>query len=155
MSKHHDPKTLCYNGFRRGHLLTLLGLIGLVGLEAWAPSPISISMKPGVLPEVDREAPLYCVRASADPGAMFHPRSVFRVSITVTGYSSTPDETDASPFITAMNTSVHPGIIALSRDLLREYTPGAPFRFGDIVELEGVGVFTVEDTMNPRYAKRG
>jgi 3D (Asp-Asp-Asp) domain-containing protein len=154
MTKHHDPKTLCYNGFRRGHLLTLLGLIGLVGLEAWAPSPIPLVQREGAISEVDRETPLYCVRTIADPATLFHPRSVFRVSITVTGYSSTPDQTDASPLMTAMNTTVHPGILALSRDLLREFTPGAPFRFGDIVELEGVGVFTVEDTMNPRFTKR-
>jgi len=82
------------------------------------------------------------------------PRKVFRIPITVTGYSSTPDQTDDSPYVTASNTRVRQGIVALSRDLLREFTPGAPFGYGDRLEIEGVGSFLVEDTMNPRYTKR-
>lgn len=82
------------------------------------------------------------------------PRSLFKFPVTVTGYSSTFDQTDSTPFLTASNRRVRPGIVALSRDLLREYTPGAPFSYGDKVEIRGVGVFTVEDTMNPRYEKR-
>lgn len=82
------------------------------------------------------------------------PRRLFSIPVTVTGYSSTSDQTDTTPFVTASNTRVRTGVIALSRDLLREFTPGAPFGYGDQVELEGVGVFTVEDTMNPRFAKR-
>jgi 3D (Asp-Asp-Asp) domain-containing protein len=154
MKTQQDRKTSCSNSFKAGLVLPILGLIGLVGLEAWAPSPISTVSNGRVFSEVEREAPLYCGTASAMPASIAHPRSVFRVSITVTGYSSTIDQTDDSPLITAMNTTVHPGMLALSRDLLREYTGGAPFRFGDVVELEGLGVFTVEDTMNPRYTKR-
>jgi len=155
MSTQHDRKTSYSNGFKAGLILPVLGLIGLVGLEAWAPSPNVAVPTERVFSEVERETPIYCgSAATAMPASITHPRSVFRVSITVTGYSSTADQTDDSPLITAMNTTVHPGMLALSRDLLREFTPGAPFRFGDIVELEGLGVFTVEDTMNPRYAKR-
>jgi 3D (Asp-Asp-Asp) domain-containing protein len=154
MNTQHDRKTSYNNGFKVGLVLPILGLIGLVGLEAWAPSPNSAVPTERVFSEVEREAPLYCGATSAMPASIAQPRSVFRVSITVTGYSSTADQTDDSPLITAMNTTVHPGMLALSRDLLREFTPGAPFRFGDIVELEGLGVFTVEDTMNPRYTKR-
>jgi 3D (Asp-Asp-Asp) domain-containing protein len=89
------------------------------------------------------------------PGAEpLFPRSLFKFPVTVTGYSSTPDQTDSTPFVTASNRRVRPGIVALSRDLLREYTPGAPFSFGDKVELKGVGVFTVEDTMHSRFEKR-
>ena len=75
-------------------------------------------------------------------------------AVTVTGYSSTRDQTDTTPFITASNTRVRPGVIALSRDFLRRFTPGAPFAFGDRVELEGLGWFLVEDTMAPRFRKR-
>jgi 3D (Asp-Asp-Asp) domain-containing protein len=82
------------------------------------------------------------------------PRKIFRIPVTVTGYSSTPDQTDSSPYITASNTRVRSGILALSRDLLREFTPGAPFGYGDRLEIEGVGSFVVEDTMNPRYTRR-
>jgi 3D (Asp-Asp-Asp) domain-containing protein len=87
--------------------------------------------------------------ASAD-----YPVHLFRFPVTVTAYSSTRDQTDSTPFITASNTQVRPGIVALSRDLLREFTPGAPFAFGDTVEIEGVGTFIVEDTMNARYRMR-
>lgn len=74
--------------------------------------------------------------------------------VIVTGYSSTPGQTDSTPFITAWNTTVQDGVIALSRDLLKRYTLGAPFAYGDIVEVEGLGVFTVEDTMNRRWTNR-
>lgn len=74
--------------------------------------------------------------------------------IVVTGYTSCPRETDSTPFITASMTRVRPGCLALSRDLLRTFTPGAPFDFGDWVVLPGVGVFIVEDTMNARWRAR-
>ena len=154
MNTQHDRKATRSNSFKAGFILPTLGLIGLVGLEAWAPSPNSAVPTGRVFSEIEREAPIYSSGTLTMPASIAHPRSVFRVSITVTGYSSTADQTDDSPLITAMNTTVHPGMLALSRDLLREFTPGAPFRFGDIVELEGLGVFTVEDTMNPRFSKR-
>jgi 3D (Asp-Asp-Asp) domain-containing protein len=73
--------------------------------------------------------------------------------LTVTGYSSEPRQTDSTPFITASNTTVRPGIIALSRDLLIRYTPGAPFAYGDSVLVAGQ-VYVVEDTMNKRWSNR-
>jgi 3D (Asp-Asp-Asp) domain-containing protein len=76
------------------------------------------------------------------------------VEVTCTAYSSTPDQTDSTPFITASLERVRPGIIALSRDLLRRYTPGAPFDYGDLVEIVGVGVFQVQDTMHRRWRRR-
>jgi 3D (Asp-Asp-Asp) domain-containing protein len=76
------------------------------------------------------------------------------LQVIITGYSSTVEETDSTPFLTASMTSVRPGIIALSRDLIRRYNPSAPFRFGDRVHVEGIGVFTVEDTMNERWERR-
>jgi len=76
------------------------------------------------------------------------------LDVVVTGYSSTPGQTDDTPFLTASMTSVRPGVIALSRDLIRTYNPSAPFDFGDRVVLEGVGTFVVEDTMNKRYRRR-
>ncbi len=82
------------------------------------------------------------------------PRHIFRIPVTVTGYSSTCGQTDETPFITASNTEVRHGIVALSRDLLREFTPGAPFGFGDMVEIEGAGIYRVEDTMALRHRKK-
>ncbi|MBN2171185.1 MAG: 3D domain-containing protein [Candidatus Krumholzibacteriota bacterium] len=74
--------------------------------------------------------------------------------VTVTGYSSTRDQCDADPLITASNKRVRPGIIALSRDMLRRYNPEAPFHWGDRVYIPGVGEFVVEDSMNARYTRR-
>ena len=75
-------------------------------------------------------------------------------NVTVTGYSSTRDQCDSTPIITAANTTVRHGIIALSRDMLRRYNPDAPFDWGDRVHVEGVGEFVVEDAMNARYRSR-
>ncbi len=80
------------------------------------------------------------------------PRTVYEVD--VTGYSSSRDQCDDDPFITAANTQVRDGIVALSRDLLRRYNPDAPFDWGDKVHIEGVGEFVVEDSMNARYRHR-
>lgn len=74
--------------------------------------------------------------------------------VTITGYSSCPSQTDDSPLITAANTRVRPGVIALSQDLLREFRPGAPFAFHDRVEIPGLGQFLVEDTMHRRWRRR-
>jgi 3D (Asp-Asp-Asp) domain-containing protein len=76
------------------------------------------------------------------------------IPVTMTSYSSTVGQTDEDPFTTACGTTPRPGIIALSRDLLREYTPGAPFRYGDRVFIDGHGEFIVEDTMHPRWTRR-
>ena len=76
------------------------------------------------------------------------------IRVDITGYSSRVEETDADPFITAMCTLTAPGVVALSRDLLRTFTPGAPFDFGDKILIPGVGVYSVEDTMHPRWIHR-
>ena len=75
------------------------------------------------------------------------------VSVSVSGYTSRSCETDDTPFITASNTPTRPGVIALSRDLVRRYTPGAPFEFGDVVHLNGIGDFVVEDVMAVRWGR--
>jgi len=76
------------------------------------------------------------------------------VKVVATGYSSSVYETDSTPFITAANTQTRNGILALSRDLLKRYTPGAPFDFGDHVHVSGLGEFIVEDSMNSRWNNR-
>lgn len=67
-------------------------------------------------------------------------------SVEVTAYSSTPDQTDDSPFITASGTSVRDGIVAAN------WLP-----FGtkiQIPEAYGDKVFVVEDRMNKRHSER-
>ncbi len=63
--------------------------------------------------------------------------------VTVTAYSSTPDQTDDSPFITANGTYVRDGIVACN------FLPfGTQIRFPDAF---GDKVFTVTDRMNKRH----
>lgn len=82
-----------------------------------------------------------------DDALVFHP-------VIVTGYSSTVAQTDSTPNLTASMTLVGPGCLALSRDLLRTFTPDAPFDFGDGAVIPGVGLFIVQDTMHPRWTNR-
>lgn len=61
----------------------------------------------------------------------------------ITAYTSTPDQTDSSPFIAASGKRVHDGMIAAN---------GLPF--GTIIKipsLYGDKEFIVEDRMNARY----
>jgi len=66
--------------------------------------------------------------------------------VTVTFYSSTPDQTDDTPFITANGTYVYDGIAA---------TNALPFGTHiKLPELFGDKSFTVQDRMNKRYWDR-
>lgn len=65
------------------------------------------------------------------------------MTVRASAYSSTPDQTDASPFITAKGTRVRDGIIAANF---------LPFNtLVKIPDLYGDKVFVVEDRMNARY----
>ena len=66
-----------------------------------------------------------------------------RVEVIATAYSSTPDQTDSTPFITAANTHVRDGIVAAN--FLKMYTKI------QIPSLYGEKIFIVEDRMNRRY----
>lgn len=74
--------------------------------------------------------------------------------VEVSAYTSSASQTDASPHVTASSRPPRPGTIALSRDLLSRFTPGAPFDFGDRVLVPGMGIYVVEDTMHPRWKKK-
>ena len=69
--------------------------------------------------------------------------------VKVTGYTSGKGSADEAAPLTAVSRHPRPGTIALSRDLLRNFTPGAPFSFGDRVVVPGMGIYVVEDTMHP------
>lgn len=65
------------------------------------------------------------------------------VTVVATGYSSTPDQTDETPFITATGARVYDGLIAAN------WLPfGAQVKFP---ELYGDKIFMVDDRMNERY----
>lgn len=86
--------------------------------------------------------------ASSDDSNVKLPVSAPRVAtkkmmVSMTAYSSTPGQTDDSPFITANGSHVRDGIVAAN------FLP-----FGTkvkIPELYGDKVFSVEDRMNARY----
>lgn len=61
----------------------------------------------------------------------------------VTGYSSSPDETDDTPWLTAINTPTREGIVA-SNDLPFGTKIKIPSIFGD-------KIFVVEDRLNQRF----
>jgi hypothetical protein len=135
----------------RSWISRLMGVALLLGFQgSWTGFGISRATFPALT------LPLFSLdaggAATTEPAPLL--AHLYRIPVIVTGYSSTPEETDEDPFVTASNKMVQRGYIALSRDLLRPYTPGAPFTFGDQVEVLGVGVFQVEDTMNPRYRMR-
>ena len=70
-------------------------------------------------------------------------------SVRATGYSSTSDQTDDTPFITASGTYVRDGIIAANFSV-----NGRRVLFGTMVripEIYGEKIFIVEDRMNARY----
>ncbi|HAJ44707.1 TPA: hypothetical protein DCX62_00305 [Candidatus Azambacteria bacterium] len=65
------------------------------------------------------------------------------IQVIITGYSSTPDQTDSTPFITASNTKVRDGIVAANF-----------LAFGTKVKIPGIfgdKVFTVEDRMAKKH----
>ena len=68
------------------------------------------------------------------------------MNMTFTAYSSTPDQTDSTPFITASNTRVRWGTVA-ANILPFQTKVRIPQMFGD-------KVFVVEDRMNKRYWHR-
>jgi len=89
-----------------------------------------------------------------ETGNMLYSSNRVYIKVLASGYSSSIAETDSTPFVTAANTASRRGVLAVSQDLLREYTPGAPFSFGDRVKIYGVGDFIVEDSMNSRWTNR-
>lgn len=66
--------------------------------------------------------------------------------VTLTAYSSTPDQTDSTPFITAYNTFVRDGIVAANF-----------LKFGTKIKIPryfGDKIFVVEDRMHQRFSQR-
>ncbi len=83
-------------------------------------------------------------KTSSNPNAPYVTKTRKQV-VALTGYSSTPDQTDDTPFITARGTHVRDGIVAAN------FLP-----FGTKIKIDGFGdkVFVVEDRMNRRYTNR-
>ncbi|MFC4639535.1 hypothetical protein [Deinococcus hohokamensis] len=96
-------------------------------------------------------------RAAAVAASVASPVAAARPSgrtaiVRATAYNSLPGQTDGSPFITATGTRVRPGVVALSRDLLRLFPYGSKIMIEDLsgrYNFKG-RVFVVEDTMAAR-----
>lgn len=83
------------------------------------------------------------------------------MTLKATAYTSSVRETDSTPFITATGARTRIGIIAVSRDMLRELPYGSKVMLEDMGTPGGRNkgrfdylfknrVFVVEDTMHPR-----
>ena len=74
---------------------------------------------------------------------MNEPLPLKTTKVVLTGYSSTPDQTDSTPFITASNSHVHDGVVAANF-----------LAFGTKVKIPGIfgdKIFTVEDRMAKKH----
>ena len=68
------------------------------------------------------------------------PKVSKKIDVIITGYSSSPQETDNDPFITAASTQTREGVVA------NNYLPfGTKIRFP---EIYGDKIFVIEDRMN-------
>lgn len=74
---------------------------------------------------------------------------LLKYNITLSHYTASVDETDSTPQQTATGTRPVVGrTLAVSRDLFK-------YLRGRRVYIEGLSVFTIEDTMNPRFTNKG
>lgn len=69
--------------------------------------------------------------------------------LTITAYSPTVAECGSNPTITASQSTVRPGIVAVSRDLFAQ-----GWVFGKKVYVKGHGVFEIADLMGKGHSKR-
>lgn len=73
------------------------------------------------------------------------------IDLTVTAYSPRPCETDDTPTITANQTVVREGIVAVSRDIKRHTL------YGDYIILltdEGLDMLEIQDLMHWRWRRK-
>jgi len=104
-------------------------------------TPAIVQAVPPRTPSIPMATPSVAEKSQTEKSA---PRRI--IYVTVTAYSSTPDQTDDTPFTTANGTHVYDGIIAANF-----------LRFGTKVRLPeyfGDKEFTVTDRMHPRFSDR-
>lgn len=84
------------------------------------------------------------------------------IKVTATMYNAVEAQCDADPLITAGMYKINPKKaskhkwVALSRDLLKRW--GGNFNYGEQIHISGAGnkdgIYTIVDTMNPRFSNR-
>lgn len=71
-------------------------------------------------------------------------------NVTVTSYNNHKNQTDNTPNVTSTSRPVREGIVAVSRDLLKNGT----VKYGDLLYIDCFDKwYTVEDTMHDRFTK--
>ncbi len=105
-----------------------------------ALSPIYVADAEALLPVIEEQE-----EANLTATAPMQ-EEVKRMTVDMTAYSSTEDQTDDSPFITASGAHVADGIVAANFLPLHTRVK--------IPSLYGEKVFVVEDRMNRRYTQR-
>ncbi|ACO45745.1 3D domain-containing protein [Deinococcus deserti] len=125
-------------------------------LSAAAPAPVVSQQAASNAAQKRAEAVAQATRstsAAVTETPIAAARSTGRTAIVrATAYNSLPNQTDSTPFITATGTRVRPGVVALSRDLLRQFPYGSRITIEDLsgrYNFKG-RVFVVEDTMAAR-----
>lgn len=118
------------------HAFLILSLLGPADVLPQS-APLAIGLRASLSPQVIATSVGVDYTLKSGPA---------KIRVVVTGYSSTPDQTDSTPFITASGKRVKDGIIAANF-----------LKFGtkvQIPELYGDKVFTVEDRMHRRFNNR-
>ncbi len=125
---------------KRSLILLLIGLIIFIFTET-AISPIKASIEPQVFSE-----DLFLSLENKSYFKTLNSGIKKKYIVVVTGYSSSYDETDDDPYITASGEFVKDGIVACN------FLPiGTRIK---IPSLFGDRIFVVKDRMNPRYYYR-
>jgi 3D (Asp-Asp-Asp) domain-containing protein len=88
--------------------------------------------------------------------------AVVTENVTATMYNAVTGQCDSDPLVTAGMYKINPNKasdhkwVALSRDLLKRW--GGLFEYGQKVKITGCGekdgIYTIVDTMNPRFTKK-
>lgn len=118
-------------------LARIFGSYGPGMVAGFLSASFSITAFGPAIARADDQAPFGVLPVSADAT----PRHVLRVE--VSAYTSRPQETDSTPFVTASGTRVRDGVVATNA-----FPIGTRLR---IPALYGDKVFIVEDRMNARY----
>lgn len=115
------------------------GLFGLISIAAGDSAYVAVSEPPSEMIVINSHS----ILSQKSPYSGNIP---LRTRIYVTAYSSSPDETDDTPFITASGTFVRDGVIASN---------ALPFGTRvKIPEVFGEKTFVVEDRMHKRFSDR-
>lgn len=121
-----------------------------------APTPVAqaTAVQPSAAPATAAQTRAQAIEQAQALLAQTNTRQGRSVIARATAYNSLAAQTDSTPFITATGTRTRPGVVALSRDLLRIFPYGSRITIEDLSgkynHLLRGRVFYVEDTMAAR-----